>query len=315
MPANLLTIATRESRLALWQAGHVKTLLETLHPGLSVALLPMTTQGDQLLDNSLAKLGGKGLFVKELENALLEGRAELAVHSMKDVPAQLPDGLQIPAILERENPLDAFVSNRYAALAELPQGARVGTSSLRRQMQLQRARPDLVVEPLRGNVETRLRKLDENRYDAIILACAGLKRLGLKGRIRSPLTAEASLPAIGQGAIGLECRSDDARTRLLIMPLDHGPTHLCLLAERALNAGLGGSCQTPLAGFAELKGDTLLLRGRVGSPDGARLVEGVVRGPAAQAADLGARLARYLLAQGAGEILRELNVVSSRGTK
>ncbi len=307
MPANLLTIATRESRLALWQAEHVKTRLEALHPGLRVGLLPMTTQGDQLLDNSLAKVGGKGLFVKELENALLEGRAGIAVHSMKDVPAHLPPGLQIAAILERENPLDAFVSNRYSALAELPQGACVGTSSLRRQMQLQRARPDLVVEPLRGNVETRLRKLDENRYDAIILACAGLKRLGLAGRIRSALMATTSLPAIGQGAIGIECRTDDARTRELIMPLDHGSTHLCLLAERAFNAGLGGSCQTPLAGFAELDGDVLHLRGRVGSPDGTRLMEAEIRGPAAKAVELGAALAQNLLAQGAGEILRGLD--------
>ncbi len=306
MAHSALRIATRQSRLALWQAGHVKAQLEALHAGLKVELVPLTTQGDQLLDSPLAQIGGKGLFIKELENALLDDRADLAVHSMKDVPAQLPAGLHLPVILPREDPFDAFVSHRYPGLDALPQGARVGTSSLRRQMQIQRARPDLVIESLRGNVETRLRKLDENRYDAIILACAGLKRLGLAARIRSRLSAELCLPAIGQGAIGIECRADDAHSKTLILPLDHGPTHICLLAERALNAGLGGSCQIPLAGFAELSGGVMHVRGRVGAPDGTRMVEAEIRGLAPSAVELGAKLAQRLLEQGADQILRSL---------
>ncbi len=301
-----LRIATRQSRLALWQAGHVKARLQALHPQLEIELVPMTTSGDQVLDQSLAKYGGKSLFVKELENALLERRADLAVHSMKDVPAELPRGLDVVAILERENPLDAFVSNDYASLDDLPLGARVGTSSLRRQMQLRRARFDLAVEPLRGNVETRLRKLDEGQYEAIILAVAGLLRLGLEQRIRDELAPEMFLPAIGQGAIGIECRVADERTRALVQPLNHHATEVCVVAERALNAGLGGSCHTPIAGYAELRGEQLHLHGRVGTPDGARLLQAEVAGHAQNAVVLGAVLAKRLRAQGADEILREL---------
>ena len=305
MTAETIRIATRESRLALWQAEHVKARLQAQHADLNVELLPMTTSGDQLLDRALTKEGGKGLFVKELEAALLERRADIAVHSMKDLPAQLPRGLEVVAVLERENPLDALVS-AHASLEELPLGARVGTSSLRRQMQLRRTRFDLEVEMLRGNVETRLRKLDEGQFDAIILACAGLRRLGLAARIREELRPEQFLPAIGQGAIGIECRVADEHTRALLQPLNHYATEVCVVAERALNAGLGGSCHTPVAGYAELRGEVLYLRGRVGTPDGARLLEAEVSGQAHNAIVLGTVLAQRLRKQGADEILREL---------
>lgn len=308
MPSTPLRIATRQSRLALWQAEHVRQRLQALHPGLHVDLVPMTTQGDQLLDSPLSRLGGKGLFVKELETALLEGRADLAVHSMKDVPAQFPAGLGIAVILEREDPCDAFVSSTCTGLAVLPQGARVGTASQRRQMQLKHRRPDLQIGLLRGNVETRLRKLDENQFDAIVLACAGLKRLGLEARIRERLTPEISLPACGQGAIGIECREDDAQTRALVAPLEHPATRIPLTAERALNAALGGSCQLPLAAFAEWSGTQLRVRGCVGMPDGSRLVAAEKTGEARTAAALGQQVAEQLLADGADRILSSLGL-------
>lgn len=303
-----IRIATRESRLALWQAEHVRELLLARYLDLNVELVPMTTQGDQLLEVSLASLGGKGMFIKELEAAIYEGRADLAVHSMKDVPAVLPQGLALPVILERGDPYDAFVSNHYSTLDALPQGAVLGTASQRRQMQAAHQRPDLDIRLLRGNVDTRLRKLDEGQYDAIILASAGLKRLQLEARIRSTLPASECLPAIGQGAIGLECRSDDADTLALIQPLQHAPTRICLDAERALNAALGGSCQLPVAGFAQLQGDNLSLEGRVGMPDGSQLVVEQIQGPASQAQQLGSTLAQRLLDAGAEAIFQRLGL-------
>jgi hydroxymethylbilane synthase len=303
---NLLRIATRKSTLALWQANHVKALLEQKHAGLRVELLPLVTTGDVRLEGPLSQVGGKGLFVKELEQAMLEHRADIAVHSMKDVPAHLPEGLCLPVVLAAEDPRDAFVSNRYANLDELPRGARVGTASLRRQCQLHHHRPDLEFSLLRGNVETRLRKLDEGHYDAIILACAGLMRLGLHDRIRSALPTELCLPAIGQGVIGIECRADDSRTLGLIAPLNDADTAIRLRVERALNAKLGGSCQTPLAGHAELHGAALHARARIGMPDGSRLVEAELHGNAANAEALGVALAERLLAAGGADILHVL---------
>ncbi|MGH8453907.1 MAG: hydroxymethylbilane synthase [Nevskiales bacterium] len=301
-----LRIATRKSALALWQANHVKALLERAHAGLRVELLPMVTSGDVNLEGPLSQVGGKGLFVKELEQAMLENRADLAVHSMKDVPAHLPEGLCLPVVLAAEDPRDAFVSNRYASLDELPRGARVGTASLRRQCQLRHHRPDLAFSLLRGNVETRLRKLDEGRYDAIILACAGLTRLGLRDRIRAVLPIGLCLPAIGQGVIGIECRTNDKRTRELIAPLNDNATAIRLRVERALNAKLGGSCQTPLAGHAELHGAELHARACIGMPDGSRLVAAELRGSAADAEALGLALAERLLAAGGADILHAL---------
>ena len=298
-----LRIATRKSPLALWQAEHVAARLRAAHPGLAVELVGMSTQGDRILDSPLAKVGGKGLFVKELEVALLDGRADIAVHSMKDVPVEFPDGLHLPVILEREDPRDAFVSNAYARFEDLPQGARVGTSSLRRQCQLAARRPDLVIDSLRGNVNSRLAKLDAGQFDAIILAAAGLKRLGFADRIRCELEPETSLPAIGQGAIGIECRRDDARTGALIAVLDDADTHLRLRAERALNTRLKGGCQVPIAGHAILDGDQLWLRGLVGEPDGSRTLRAERRGPASEAEALGVQLAEDLLALGADVIL------------
>jgi hydroxymethylbilane synthase len=256
-------IATRESRLALWQAEHVRALLRT-RCALDAQLLGMTTRGDQILDRALSKVGGKGLFVKELESALEDGRADLAVHSLKDVPMDLPDGFALAAVLEREDPRDAFVSPRFASLASLPAGSRVGTSSLRRVVQLLALRPDLHVEPLRGNLDTRLRKLDEGHYDAIVLAAAGLMRLGLASRIAQHFEAEQMLPAAGQGALAIEVRSDDARLRSALTPLNHGPTWLAVHAERAVSRALGGSCSMPLAAFATWQGDTLVLRAALG---------------------------------------------------
>lgn len=301
-----LRIATRKSRLALWQAEHVKALLEASHPGLAVELVPMVTQGDRILDRSLAEVGGKGLFIKELEVAMFEDRADLAVHSMKDVPAEMPDGMVLAVVLERADPRDAFVSNRYRAVAELPQGARVGTSSLRRQCQLRHARPDLEVRQLRGNVDTRLAKLDGGDYDAIILAAAGLTRLGLSARIASHVPAETSLPAVGQGIIGIECRDADRATQALLAPLAHRPTQLAIAAERAFAARLQGSCQSPVAGFAEIDGNSLRLRGLVGAPDGAVVFADEVTGAAADGPRLGVELADKLLAVGAGALLAEL---------
>ncbi|MDP3859676.1 MAG: hydroxymethylbilane synthase [Stagnimonas sp.] len=299
-----LRIATRESPLALWQAEHVKARLETVHPGLVVQLVPMTTTGDQLLSGPLSQSGGKGLFVKELEAALLEGRADLAVHSMKDVPAQQPEGLSLVAYLEGEDPRDAFVSNHHATLMALPPGARLGTASLRRQVQARRLRPDLVIEVLRGNVGTRLRKLDEGRHDAILLACAGLMRLGLADRIRERLDPEQFVPAIGQGIVGIECRRADVRTVDLLEPLHDPASGLRLAAERAFNARLGGACQAPVAGHATRLADgRLRLVGLVGRPDGSLVLRDELLGAPEGAAALGETLAERLLAAGAGEII------------
>ena len=301
-----LKIATRQSPLALWQAEHIRERLETLHAGLKVELVTFVTQGDKILDTPLAKIGGKGLFVKELEAALLDGRADLAVHSMKDVPMQLPEGLELAVICEREDPFDAFVSNQYAHFDDLPQGAKLGTSSLRRKSQILKQRPDLDVIDLRGNVGTRLSKLDTGQYDAIILASAGLKRLNLHDRIRHTLTAEVSLPAVGQGALGLECRCEDQQVLGLIMPLMHQDSNACVRAERAFNAYLEGGCQVPIAGFATLENDQLQLEGRVGSVDGQVLLQALVSGHSNDAEQLGVELAKKLLDQGAGELLKAL---------
>ena len=302
----LLRIATRKSPLALWQAEHVKARLLQAHHGLDVELVTMSTQGDRILDTPLAKIGGKGLFVKELEQGMLAGDADIAVHSMKDVPVEFPDGLGIGAILEREDPHDAFVSNRFDSIESLPEAAVVGTSSLRRQCQLRAVRPDLDIRDLRGNVGTRLGKLDNGDYDAIVLACAGLKRLGLAGRITRSIGTEAMLPAIGQGIIGIETRLDDARVRELLSPLHDGDTAVRLAAERSLNATLAGGCQAPVAGHAVLDGDLLRLRGLVGWPDGSDIVRGEISGAAAEAKSLGRTLAEDLLARGARPILEAL---------
>lgn len=301
-----LKIATRQSPLAMWQAEHIRDRIEQLHPHVKVELVTFVTQGDKILDTPLAKIGGKGLFVKELEAALLDGRADLAVHSMKDVPMQLPEGLTLAVICEREDPFDAFVSNQYEKFEDLPQGAKLGTSSLRRKSQILKQRPDLDVIDLRGNVGTRLSKLDAGQYDAIILASAGLKRLELSNRIRHTLSAEVSLPAVGQGALGLECRMNDQETLDLIMPLMHQETNACVRAERAFNAYLEGGCQVPIAGFATLDHETLSIEGRVGSPDGKTLLRSHVSGTADQAEQLGVQLAQNLLQQGAGELLKAL---------
>ena len=299
-------IATRKSPLALWQAEHVAAALRAAHPGLAVELVGMSTQGDKILDTPLAKIGGKGLFVKELEQGLLEGRADIAVHSMKDVPVDLPDGLHVATVMAREDPRDALVSDRVDAVAELPAGARVGTSSLRRQCQLTERRRDLEIAPLRGNVNTRLRRLDQGEFAAIILAAAGLKRLGLEARIRTLLSIEESLPAIGQGAIGIECRVDDVAINTLLAPLHHAETSACVEAERALNRRLHGGCQVPIAGHATLRNGYITLRGLVGEPDGSRVLRDEVRGAAAGASALGEALAGRLLVRGADAILARL---------
>ncbi|HDM8050717.1 TPA: hydroxymethylbilane synthase [Vibrio fluvialis] len=301
-----IRIATRQSPLALWQAHYVKDALQAAHPGLEVELVTMVTRGDVILDTPLAKVGGKGLFVKELEVAMLEGRADLAVHSMKDVPVDFPEGLGLVTICEREDPRDAFVSNTYASLDELPHGAIVGTCSLRRQCQLKEARPDLVIKELRGNVGTRLGKLDAGEFDAIILAAAGLKRLKLEQRIRSFIEPEQSLPAVGQGAVGIECRLDDARLRELLAPLSHAETTERVLCERAMNLTLEGGCQVPIGSYALLEGDDLWLRALVGEPDGSHIVRGEIRGPRQDAERLGVELANQLLANGARDILTKL---------
>ena len=303
---NILKIATRQSPLALWQAEHIRARLEALHANLKVELVTFVTQGDKILDTPLAKIGGKGLFVKELEAALLDGRADLAVHSMKDVPMALPEGLSLAVICEREDPLDAFVSNTYNSFDDLPQGAKVGTSSLRRKCQILKQRPDLEIIDLRGNVGTRLSKLDAGNYDAIILASAGLKRLGLAERIRHTLEPVVSLPAVGQGALGLECRSQDQTVLDLILPLMHTETNACVRAERAFNAYLEGGCQVPIAGYATLENGRIHLEGRVGSVDGQTLLKAQQVGFPEQAEQLGVKLAQDLLAQGAGEILKAL---------
>lgn len=299
-----IRIATRKSALALWQAEYVKARLEQAHPGLKVSLVPMVSRGDKLLDAPLAKIGGKGLFVKELETALLENEADIAVHSMKDVPMDFPEGLGLYCICEREDPRDAFVSNRFDSLDALPSGSVVGTSSLRRQAQLLARRPDLKIQFLRGNVNTRLAKLDAGEYDAIILAAAGLIRLGFEDRIRSSISVEDSLPAGGQGAVGIECRTGDSEIHGLLAPLHHQDTALRVTAERALNKRLNGGCQVPIACYAVLEGDQLWLRGLVGQPDGGQLLRAEARAAAVDAEALGVKVADELLEQGAEEILK-----------
>jgi len=301
-----IVIATRESRLALWQAEHVKARLEALYPDCSVELLGMTTRGDQILDRPLAKVGGKGLFVKELETALLDRRADIAVHSMKDVPMALADEFALVCVSEREVPLDAFVSNRYENLDEMPPGAVVGTSSLRREAQLHAQYPMLAVTSLRGNLDTRLRKLDEGQYDAIILAAAGLKRLGLAGRIRAELPSEVSLPAAGQGALGIEALADRPEVAAWMAPLNDPTTAACVAAERAVSRALAGSCEVPLGAYAVPSDGALWLRGFVARPDGTLFARAERRGAPDQAEALGRALADDLRAQGAAEILAEL---------
>ena len=306
MSDRVIRIATRKSDLALWQAEYVKTKLLLAHPDISVELVPMSTQGDKILDTPLAKIGGKGLFIKELEVAMSEGRADIAVHSMKDVPVDFPAGFALHAICERENPFDAFVSNSYANINALPQGAVVGTSSLRRQCQIRSARPDLEIRDLRGNVNTRLGKLDDGLYDAIILAAAGLIRLNMHSRIKDYIEPEFSLPAVGQGAVGIECRSDDLELVALLAPLNHTETYIRVIAERALNAKLNGGCQVPIGSFAELDGEQLVLRGMVGSPDGSKLIHAQHSGHIKDAEAIGVLVAEQLLEQGADAILSAL---------
>ncbi|OUR67732.1 hydroxymethylbilane synthase [Bermanella sp. 47_1433_sub80_T6] len=300
---SVLRIATRKSKLALWQAEFVKAELQKFHPELEVELVTFTTQGDKILDTPLAKIGGKGLFVKELEVAMLDGRADIAVHSMKDVPMEFPEGLGLAVICEREDPTDAFVSNHHKRFEDLPQGAHVGTSSLRRQCQLLAARPDLKVTSLRGNVQTRLGKLDNGDYDAIILASAGLIRLKLEDRIAQAINDDISLPAGGQGAVGIECRADDKTTQALLAPLNHPDTAYRVESERAMNKRLNGGCQVPIACYATLNGDTLNLRGLVGSENGDEIIRTQVSGNVAQAEQLGIEAAENLLEQGAARIL------------
>lgn len=306
MTAAPLRIATRKSPLALWQAEHVAERLRAAHPDVEVALLPMSTKGDQILDRSLAAIGGKGLFIKELEIALEQRRADLAVHSMKDVPVDLPAQFTIGAVLERADPRDALVAPRARALEELPNGARVGTSSLRRRAQLLGLRPDLRIEALRGNLNTRIRRLDEDSLDAIVLACAGLARLGWESRIAARLPLEVSLPAVGQGAIGVECRAGDTAILGRLAALEHSPTRVAVDAERSFSRRLGGGCQSPVAAHATLDGERLALQGLVASPDGRRVLRDALIGTADAAAALGEALARRMLAAGAREILDTL---------
>ena len=301
-----LRIATRNSPLALWQAEHVKAELQKNHPHLEIELTGFTTRGDVLLDSPLAKVGGKGLFVKELETAMLEGKADLAVHSMKDVPMEFPEGLRLSVICEREDPRDAFVSNNFTSFDDLPEGAVVGTSSLRRQCQLSALRPDIEIRDLRGNVNTRLKKLDENRYDAIILAAAGLIRLDMRERISEFLDSTKSLPAGGQGAVGIECRADDERVLKLLAPLHHTNTDVCVRAERAMNLRLQGGCQVPIACYAELNSGRLSMRGLVGSLDGENILRVSGESDASGAESLGIRLAEELIELGADKILAEV---------
>lgn len=305
-PPKRIVIASRESALALWQARHIREQLAVLYPRAAIEILGMTTEGDRRLDATLVKIGGKGLFVKELEEALASGRADIAVHSVKDVPMDLPPGFVLAAIGERADPRDAFVSNRHADLAALPAGARVGTSSLRRECQLRARHPRLKIEPLRGNVPTRLKKLDDGHYDAVILAAAGLKRLGLENRITRLLMPSESLPAPGQGALGIECLASRADLIGQLAPLGHAPTGRCVEAERAFSRALSGNCNLPLGAYAELEGNRIRLRGFVGAPDGSRLVSGELDGPADAPDALGASLADRLKAQGAADILAEL---------
>jgi hydroxymethylbilane synthase len=301
-----LRIATRKSQLALWQAGHVATLLREAHAGLEIELVPIVTQGDRIQDRSLAAIGGKGLFIKELEVALEEQRADIAVHSMKDLPGDIPDGLAIAAVLLRADARDALVAPTVTRLEDLPRSARVGTSSLRRQAQLLAARPDLKIEALRGNVDTRLRRLDAGEMDAIVLACAGLIRLGLESRIGARLDPQICLPAVAQGVIGIECRSTDSRTLRLVSVLNHQATRIAMDAERAFAHRLGGSCQSPIAAHAELDGQRLMLAGLVAEPDGSRLLRDTQAGSSDAPAVLGRLLAERMLAAGAGPLLERL---------
>lgn len=308
MSDNLIRIATRKSPLAMWQAEFIKAELEAAHPGLTVELHSMVSRGDKILDAPLSKVGGKGLFVKELETSLLANETDIAVHSMKDVPMEFPEGLGLAVICERETPTDAFVSNTYNSIDELPQGAIVGTSSLRRETQLRELRPDLQINFLRGNVNTRLGKLDAGQYDAIILASAGLIRLKMADRIKAQIDDTVSLPAGGQGAVGVECRTDDQRVIDLLQTLHHQPTAYCVLAERAMNKRLEGGCQVPIASFATLNeaGDSIFLRGLVGRPDGTKVLRAEIRGAADDCEALGIKLAEDLLSQGADIILRDV---------
>ncbi|OOF69715.1 hydroxymethylbilane synthase [Rodentibacter caecimuris] len=301
-----LKIATRKSPLALWQANFVKDQLTALYPELKVELITMVTKGDVILDTPLAKIGGKGLFVKELENALLEKRADIAVHSMKDVPMDFPAGLGLKVICKREDPRDAFVSNRYCSLQELPQGAIVGTSSLRRQCQLKQLRPDLDIRSLRGNVGTRLSKLDNNEYDAIILASAGLIRLGMEQRIAEFIPTETLLPATGQGAVGIECRLDDQWVQTLLTPLADKETTTCVLAERAMNRALEGGCQVPIGGYAIVENNEIYLKALVGEPDGSHIIRVEGKSAVENGEDLGSQLAHQLLTKGADKILQRI---------
>jgi len=304
--AATIRIATRKSQLALWQAEHVAALLREAHPGIAVELLPLSTKGDRIQDRSLAAIGGKGLFIKELETALEDGSADIAVHSMKDVPADLPAGLLIAALLPRADPHDALIAARVRTFAELPPGARLGTSSLRRQAQLLCARPDLRIEPLRGNVDTRLKRLDAGGLDAIVLACAGLIRLGWESKITARLDTGVSLPAVGQGVIGIECRAADTATREALSALDDGPARAAVEAERAFSRRLGGSCQSPIAAFAQVERDVLTLEGLVAEPDGSRILRDRLSGPVANRESLGEELAERVLAAGAGSLLERL---------
>lgn len=303
-----LRIATRKSQLAMWQAEHVRDRLKAYHPGLDVELVALSTKGDKIIDTPLSKIGGKGLFVKELEEAMLDGRADIAVHSMKDVPMHFPEGLGLSVILEGADPTDAFVANHYQNVDALPEGARIGTASLRRGLQLRERRPDLEILNLRGNVQTRLGKLDNGDFDAIILASSGLKRLGLEGRIAQALPPEICLPACGQGALGIECRLHDPELTALLAPLDDPDTATRVRAERAMNTRLEGGCQVPIGGHALLDNDTetLWLRGLVGNPDGTEVLRADSKGSMHEPEALGIRVAEELLAQGAGDILAEV---------
>jgi hydroxymethylbilane synthase len=305
---DIVRIATRKSPLALWQAKEVAKRLKALSPDIQIQLVRMSTKGDKVLDSPLAKIGGKGLFVKELEQGLLAGTADLAVHSMKDVPIGFPDGLHLPCILEREDSRDAFVSNRYSTIVEMPPESRIGTSSLRRQCQIRSVFSKIRVKGLRGNVNTRLAKLDADEYDAIILASAGLKRLALANRITAYLNTNQSLPAIGQGAIGIECRVDDDKIQNLLTILHHSQTASCVHAERAINERLGGGCQVPIAGFAEIKDDSLHLRALVGFPDGSEIIRSEARGKIKDAQTIGLEVGDKLLSQGADKILKSIGL-------
>ena len=306
MTQRIIKIATRQSALALWQAEYVATSLKEAYPGIQTELVKMLTKGDKILDAPLAKIGGKGLFVKELEQGMLDGIADIAVHSMKDVPMEFPEGLHLAVILPREDPCDAFVSNKYSCMEDLPANARIGTSSLRRQCQVSVRFPDAQILSLRGNVNTRLAKLDAGEFDAIILAAAGLMRLGFTDRITQKLDTTVSLPAVGQGAVGIECRVDDVELNQLLAVLQDADSCITVGAERAMNNRLNGGCQVPIAGFAELQGDQLFMRGLVGKPDGTLIYRAEKTGPASEAEAIGRAVAEELLASGAGDILSEL---------